>query len=585
MQFIGIDLGTTNIRVSILDPEKSAIPQPVEIGGGGSFIMPAVVAFRQEADGSVTPIIGEEADGEKSGPDVAVVRNLKRYALSEDSYVEEALELRSPDWWQGENWSWNRQSRSVEVFGQSFAAKDLFSRRLAEAFRRADVKPGFEWTAGCPVHAGLVYRRELAQVVTELGGQGPAKASRIVEEPVLFLTLANRLQVLPPGSYMVYDLGGGSFDCALAKVAGDSQKVEVYGAEGNPDLGGSYIDELLADYLAYDEESDGSFNQLRLAKEAISPSNPELRLPGGKTLTWQMVEMAVGEGRFKPKSFESLRSGYRGAKEVWKREEANGHPDLQVSEWNKDTGEVRFIWELAWGDMIADLDAVILCGGPTKSPLFKNALEERFKGLKIISASELIPPDILDPELTAISAGACYLSAIDGTAPEEEHLTYINRLPVRIILEDLETKGKVEYPPYKHLSSITKPFANFVTGDLTEQEEDPHSIERYELTVLTPENLVLERFKIDRSINNRLIGSSLRLVVNHLGQVAVKQTAPKSPEKEYPVLETPHWQTSLQLQAYADIQDRKRIQAEEEAERIQRELDANRHDIEPGQTL
>lgn len=568
MQFVGIDLGTTNIRVSILDPEKSAIPQPAEIGEGNSFIMPAVVAFRQEADGSVTPIIGEEADGEKGGPDVAVVRNLKRYALSEDSYVEETLELRSPDWWKGENWSWNRYSRSVEVFGQTFAVKDLFSRMLAEAFRRADVKPGFEWTAGCPVHAGLLYRMELAQVVTELGGVGVARASRIVEEPVLFLTLANRLRRLPAGSYMVYDLGGGSFDCALAKVTDDSQQVEVYGAEGIPDLGGSYIDELLAGYLDYAEESDGSFNQLRLAKEGISPSNPERRLPGGKTLTWQMVEMAVAEGRFKPKSFESLRSGYRGAKEVWKREEANGHKDLQVSRWKEETGEVTFVWELAWDDMSADLDAVILCGGPTKSPLFKDALQERFKGLKIISASELIPPDIREPELTAISAGGCYLSAIDGTAPEEEHLTYINRLPVRIILEDLETKETVEYPPYQHLSSITKPFDNFVVGDLSELEDDPHSLERYELTVLTPENVVLERFKIDRSIDNRLISSRLCLVVNHLGQIAVKQGSPKVPEKEYLVLATPRWQTSLQLQAHSDILEQEQRQEAERANRI-----------------
>lgn len=604
MQFVGIDLGTTNIRVSILDPEHSEIPHPMEIGEGDSSTMPSVVGFRREPNGAVSVIVGEDADGEKRGPNVVVVRNLKRYALSEDLYVRETLEIRSADWWQHDGWTWNQDSRSVEVFDQSFPVKGLLSKMLAEAFRRAGVKPGFDWTAGCPVHTGLLYRTELAQIITELGGKGPANAMRIVEEPVLFLTLAYKLGTLGAGSYLVYDLGGGSFDCALAHIdpANSRQPISVYGADGNPTLGGYIIDEKIAEYLDYTEERDGSLNQLRIAKESITPSNQEQQVPGSKPVTWQMVEMAVESERFKPQSFAALRASYAGAKTVWKRDAANGHEDLHVSEWNKDTGEVRFIWELAWDDMIADLDAILLCGGPTKSPLFKEALQERFGGLAVISADELfsrgirnletgapaaeLPPELIPrPELTAISAGACYQLAGEADSEDSDYApAYVNRLPVKITLEDLATGNKVEYPPYQHLSSIRKPFDDFVSdGELSEQEDDPHSEARYELTVETPENAVEERLLVDPFINNRLIGSRLRLVVNHLGQVAVKQTATKVPEKEWPVLETPQWQTSLQLQVYAGIQDRKRIQAEEEAERIQRELEANRFSgLEPG---
>ena len=591
MQVVGIDLGTTNIRVSILDPEHSEIPHPMEIGEGDSCTMPSVVGFRRDPNGTVSVIVGEEADGEKRGPDVVVVRNLKRYALSEDPYVKETLENRSADWWQHDGWTWNQDARSVEVFDQSFPVKGLLSKMLAEAFRRAGVKPGFDWMAGCPVHTGLLYRTELAQLITELGGKGPANAMRIVEEPVLFLTLAYKFGTLGPGSYLVYDLGGGSFDCALAHIdpTNSRQPVAVYGADGNPALGGYIIDEKIADYLDYSEERDGSLNQLRIAKESVTPYNQEQQIPGRKPVTWQMIEMAVEKERFKPQSFAALRASYIGAKTVWKRDGANGHEDLQVSEWNKDTGEVRFIWELAWDDMTADLDAILLCGGPTKSPLFKEALHKRFGGLKVISAAELIP-DIRDPELTAISAGACYqlakeAASEDSDSTPENALAYVNRLPVKITLEDLATGNKVEYPPYLYLSSMRKPFADFVSdGELSEQEDDPHSEARYELTVETPENVVQERLLVDPFINNRLIGSKLRLVVNHLGQVAVKQTAPKAPEKEFPVLETPHWQTSLQLQVYTGIQDRKQIQAEEAAARSLAAMEDNRYDIEPGQT-
>ena len=49
----------------------------------------------------------------------------------------------------------------------------------------------FEWRAGCPVHAGLDYRSELAEVLSGFGGSN--MVGSIIEEPVLFLELALRL--------------------------------------------------------------------------------------------------------------------------------------------------------------------------------------------------------------------------------------------------------------------------------------------------------------------------------------------------------------------------------------------------------
>lgn len=65
----------------------------------------------------------------------------------------------------------------------------------------------------------------------------------MVEEPILFLVLAYRIEGLSAGSYLVYDLGGRSFDCALAEVKSDREELRltVYAADGNPLLGGSDI--------------------------------------------------------------------------------------------------------------------------------------------------------------------------------------------------------------------------------------------------------------------------------------------------------------------------------------------------------
>ena len=545
MQVVGIDLGTTNLRISTWDSDQpDTTPQPLTIGRGDSYTMPTVVAFRRQPGGDIETIVGEDADNLEDGPNQIVVRNLKRYALAHDPYVLWHLEAREIEW---DSW-WNQDSRCVQVWGQDYPVKDLISRMLKEAFQRAGLSLGFEWRAGCPVHAGFTYRAELAQAITELGGTGHGEVSRVIEEPLLLLTLAYELGTLDPGSYLVYDLGGGSFDCALAQVDDDGKMV-VYGADGNPTIGGSDIDRFLKADLQY----EGPLHLLRLAKEAVAPSNPE-DLPGDKVLAWEDYKRAVIAERFFPKTFTSLRDSYISAKCIWDRYEDSPPGGGEVIGHNPVTGEVKFVWELGWKNIAEDIDGIILCGGPTKSPVFLENLKSRFAGTKIISTSELIPPTISEPELTAISAGACY--TVNGAYIP----LYVNRLPVRITLEDTQTGQAVHYEPYEHLApSARNPFDLFVSGEsLSEELDDPHSTGRYELTITTPDGVVLkttdpdgverEHQPVDPYINTRLIGSSLRLVINRRGYIGVEQQSPNTSPKRFLVTGDVPWQIGVPKQ-------------------------------------
>ena len=546
MQVIGIDFGTTNIRISIWDSDKpDQIPQPLTIGQGDAYTMPTVIAFRRQPGGKIDTIVGENADGLEDGPNQVIVRNVKRYALADDSYVLWHLEVRETEW---PSW-WNQESRCVRVWDQEFPVKDLLFLMLKEAFQRAGLTSGFEWRAGCPVHAGLSYRSDLTQVITELGGTGRGEVSRIVEEPLLLLALAHEMGTLNAGSYMVYDLGGGSFDCALAQID-DNKEMIIYGADGNPTIGGSDIDEFLINDLQY----AGPTNLLRLAKETISPSNPAQNLPGGQTITWQDYQKAVKEYHFIPKTFSAMRDTYIGAKVIWSRY-IDGPPMGEVIGLQDNAGYVKFVWQLGWKDMTADLDGIILCGGPTKSPVFLDNLKAQFGETQIIPTAELIPSEIPDPELTAISAGACYI-ARRGYSP-----LYVNRLPVQITLEDMQTGEKVHYEPYEHLLTSPKHlFDGFVSKNLlAEHTEDLFSDKRYELTVTTPDGVLLpiagldgierERHQVDPYIDTRLIGSSLRLVIDRLGRVGVEQQSRNTEHQKFLVLEDNPWQTGVPKQA------------------------------------
>ena len=152
MQVVGVDFGTTNVRIATWDSSQpDLIPQPVLIGQEGASTMPAVVAFQRQPGGAVTTFVGEDADVLEKGPDTVVVDNIKRWALVGDAYVRKHLKAREvscPDWW-------NPKTRRVEVWGQEFRAQEIIRQILAEAFRRADLTGEFEWRAGCPVQAGL----------------------------------------------------------------------------------------------------------------------------------------------------------------------------------------------------------------------------------------------------------------------------------------------------------------------------------------------------------------------------------------------------------------------------------------------
>ena len=74
----------------------------------------------------------------------------------------------------------------------------------------------------------------LNELLTEISGKG--NLNWIADEPILLLTLLRRMGRLKVGSYLVYDLGGGSFDCALMEVLDDGEMI-IYGADGHPSAG------------------------------------------------------------------------------------------------------------------------------------------------------------------------------------------------------------------------------------------------------------------------------------------------------------------------------------------------------------
>ncbi len=568
MEIVGIDFGTTNVRISTWDPDDpdAGLPQPRLIGRGDTTTMPAVVALQRQPGGAVSVVVGEEAEELEGAPNAEVIHNIKRWALADDSYVKWRMEVSNVKW---ETW-WNPELNCVEVWGQQFQVRELIAAVLQEAIARAGLPSEFEWRAGCPVHAGYEYRRTLKEVLTGVAGKG--SLNWVVDEPVLFLAAVQR-NIAPDsafklgGSYMVYDLGGGSFDCTLVEMR-DSGEMIVYGADGHPVLGGANIDKDLQDKMPHAVPG----NLLRLAKEQVSPDNPTARIDGVLDLTWADVETVLKDGKFIRHSLMALRDAYINAKSViWRREEGVGNSGDMVLQQDENTGEVRFTWQLGYEDMAKDLDGVILFGGPTRSPFFAENLRRRFGDDKVFLARDLIS-GVEAPEITGVSMGACYY-------PSGEYFHNVpSRLPYRVTLENLQTGDKedpIEYEPHQHFVDTFQPAEQFASRWLQQNRDNPQD---YELTITDPDGVVLERQNVDGYLEpgNRQPATRLRLVIDRLGPVYVEKKSEGiglSWAKKEVVVENPPWQTKEQREILKSLRQREREREESRGQQAQTNLE------------
>ena len=541
MEIVGIDFGTTNVRISTWDQDDpdAGLPQSRLIGRGDTTVMPVVVALQRMGDGDISIVVGEDADALENSDDTLVISNIKRWALSNDSYVKWRLEISDTEW---PTW-WNPEQGCVEAWGQHYQVKELISAILKQAVERANLPEQFEWRAGCPVQSGYDYRSMLAEVITDLAGQG--RVEWVIDEPVLFLAAAQRnidpdSQARLLGSYLVYDLGGGSFDCALVDVRDDGEMV-VFGADGDPLLGGSNVDRALANRFS------GPVNQLRGAKEAVSPDNPSFPTVGGTTLTWQDVEAELKAGNFIQRSLMAMRDAYISARSV-----VFG----SIMEENEETGEVRFVWQRDYSDMARDLDGIIMFGGPTRSPFFKENLSRWFGETKVMLASDLIG-GVADPEITGVSMGACYF-------PSGNNFHQVpTRLPYQVALENTSTgldEDKVHYRPHQHFVDSFKPAEQFESPWLDQDRANP---QQYELTITDPDGVVLERQAVDGYLeeDRRQPATSLRLVIDRLGPVYVEKRSVGTGlpwSKRISVVENPPWQTDEQRERLETLRQRQR---------------------------
>lgn len=249
-KIIGIDLGTTNSAVAVIEGGKPKIIHSKE----GRNVVPSVVDPTKK-------IVGDVAKRQMVMNPKSTIFSIKRlmgHKLS-DASVQKDVKLLPYKVKAGKN-----DMAIVEVEGKDYTPQEISSMILqkikadAEAYLGEEVK---EAVITVPAYFDDSQR----QATKQAGEIAGLDVKRIINEPTA-AALAYGLDKSHSHTIAVYDLGGGTFDITILEL-GDGV-FEVKSSNGNSHLGGDDFDQKLIDYIADEFEKENSID-LRKDSQAL----------------------------------------------------------------------------------------------------------------------------------------------------------------------------------------------------------------------------------------------------------------------------------------------------------------------------
>jgi molecular chaperone DnaK len=272
-KIIGIDLGTTNSCVSVMDGETPRVLENAE----GDRTTPSIIAF---ADGDEV-LVGQPAKRQAvTNPEntLYAVKRLIGRQFAEDA-VQKDIDLVPYKIVKADNGdAW------VEANGKKMSAPEISARVLQKMKTTAEEFLGEEVTEAV-ITVPAYFNDSQRQATKDAGRIAGLDVKRIINEPTA-AALAYGMDKKAKGDSViaVYDLGGGTFDVSIIEIAemdGEFQ-FEVLSTNGDTFLGGEDFDMRLIDYLADEFKKDqgvdlkGDPLAMQRLKEAAEKAKIEL---------------------------------------------------------------------------------------------------------------------------------------------------------------------------------------------------------------------------------------------------------------------------------------------------------------------
>ncbi len=264
-KIIGIDLGTTNSVVSVMEGGQ-AVVIPNQEGGRTT---PSVVAFTKSGE----RLVGTVAKRQSVTNPENTVYSIKRFMGRRFNEVSEEMKLVPYKVVAGEN-----GDARVEINGKRYSPPEISAMILTKLKEAAEAYLGEKVTKAV-ITVPAYFNDSQRQATKDAGQIAGLEVMRIINEPTA-AALAYGLDKKTNETIAVYDFGGGTFDISILEV-GDGV-VEVKSTNGDTHLGGDNIDQRIIDWLVQEFKKetgvDVSKDQMALQrlKEAAEKAKIEL---------------------------------------------------------------------------------------------------------------------------------------------------------------------------------------------------------------------------------------------------------------------------------------------------------------------
>nr|WP_010133522.1 molecular chaperone DnaK [Microbulbifer agarilyticus] len=428
-KIIGIDLGTTNSCVAVLDGDKARVIENAE----GDRTTPSIVAFTDDNEVLVGQSAKRQAVTNPTNTLFAVKRLIGR--KFKDDVVQKDIKMVPYSIVEAENGdAW------VEVKGDKKAPPQISAEVLKKMKKTAEDFLG-ETVDAAVITVPAYFNDSQRQATKDAGRIAGLDVKRIINEPTAAALAYGMDKAGGDRTIAVYDLGGGTFDISIIEIADvDGEKqFEVLSTNGDTFLGGEDFDLRLIDYLAEEFKKEQGIDlkgdplAMQRLKEAAEKAKIELS-------SSQQTEV----------NLPYITADATGPKHLVVKLTRAKLESLVEDLVARSLEPVKTA--LADADMSASgVDEVILVGGQTRMPLVQSKVTEFF-------GKE--PRKDVNPD-EAVAVGAAIQGAVLGGDVKDVLLLDVTPLTLGI-----ETMGGVATPLIEKNTTIpTKKSQVFSTAD------------------------------------------------------------------------------------------------------------------------
>ncbi len=367
-KIIGIDLGTTNSCVSVMEGNEPVVIPNAE----GKRTTPSIVAFIEGGERKV----GDPAKRQAVTNPLKTIYSIKRFMGNK--YSESQMEAERVPYKvvKGDN-----NTPRVDIDGRKYTPQEISAMILQKMKKTAEDYLGNE-VSEAVVTVPAYFNDSQRQATKEAGEIAGLKVSRIINEPTAAALAYGMDKKGEDQKIVVFDFGGGTHDVSILEL-GDGV-FEVLSTDGDTHLGGDDVDQKIIDWLADEFKAEENMDlrqdpmALQRLKEAAEKAKIELSSSASTEINLPYVTATASGPKHLVRSLSKAKF------------------EQLIDDLVKRTIEPCKTALNSAGLSTGDIDEIILVGGSTRIPAVQEAVQKFFGK----SPSKGVNPD----EVVAIGA-------------------------------------------------------------------------------------------------------------------------------------------------------------------------------------